>query len=197
MRSGAGASPRRWGRRTAPLLLFLTDPGRTPRPEAIAERLPRGCGVVFRAFDGVDAVRVGRRLKAVARRRGLLLLAGADPALARAIEADGVHLPERLAHRARAIRQARPGWIVTAAAHSRPAMLRAARAGAQAVLVSPVFDSASPSAGRPLTPARFAALARGAPVPIYALGGVDGRTARRLIGTGAAGLAVVGALART
>ena len=140
---------------------------------------------------------MGRRLKAVARRRGLFLLAGADPALARAIGADGVHLPERLAHRARALRRGRPGWVVTAAAHSRASILRAARAGVDAVLVSPVFESLSPSAGRPLTLVRFAALARGAPVPVYALGGVDGRTARRLTGSGAAGLAAVGAVART
>ena len=180
-----------------PRLLFLTDPQRTRRPELIAERLPRGSGVLFRAFDTADAVAVGRRLKAVALRRGLVLLAGADPALARAIGADGVHLPERLAHRAGALRRARPGWLVTAAAHSRPAMLRAARAGADAVLVSPVFESASPSAGRPLTVIRFAALVRGARTPVYALGGIDGRTARRLVASGAIGIAAVGALART
>jgi len=82
---------------------------------------------------------------------------------------------------------------VTAAAHSRPALLRAARAGAQAAVVSPVFESASRSAGRALTPVRFAALLQGAPLPVYALGGVDARTAQRLVGSGACGLAAVGA----
>jgi thiamine-phosphate pyrophosphorylase len=182
--------------RRLPTLLFLTDPERTPQPWLIAERLPRGAGVVFRAFGRPDAVETGLRLKAVARRRGLVLLAGADVALARAIGADGVHLPQRLAHRARALRRARPGWIVTAAAHGLPAILAAARAGASAVLVSPVFESRSPSAGAPLGTVRFAALARGAGVPVYALGGIDGGTARRLIGSGAAGLAAVEALAR-
>jgi thiamine-phosphate pyrophosphorylase len=176
--------------------MFLTDPERTPDPVAGAARLPRGSAVVFRAFGRADAVATGLRLRAVARRRGLVLLAGADPALALAIGADGVHLPERLAHRAGALRRRRAGWIVTAAAHSRPAMLKAARAGALALLVSPVFESRSPSAGRPLTALRFAALARDAPAPVYALGGVDGRTAKRLTGSGAAGIAAVEALTR-
>lgn len=182
--------------RGLPPLLFLTDPNRTPDPELAAARLPRGSAVLFRAFDGHDAVAQGRRLKAVARRRGLVLLAGADPALARAVGADGVHLPERLAYRAGAIRRARPDWLVTAAAHSGRAIRKALRSGAQAVLVSPVFESLSPSAGRPLGALKFAALARQAPGRVYALGGVDARTAPRLIGSGAIGLAAIGALAR-
>jgi thiamine-phosphate pyrophosphorylase len=108
-----------------------------------------------------------------------------------------VHLPERLARRAGAIRRSRPGWLVTAAAHSAPAALRAARAGAMAVLISPVFPSRSPSAGRQLTPLRFAALARTTPAPVYALGGVNEKTAPRLLGSGAVGIAAVGAFART
>ena len=159
--------------------------------------LPRGAGVVFRAFGAADAIALGRRLRAVTRRRGLLLLVGADPALARAIGADGVHLPQRLAHLAGRLRRARPGWIVTAAAHDWPAILRARRSGAQAVLVSPVFESASPSAGRPIGVVRFAALARRAGLPIYALGGIDAITARRLTSTGASGIAAVSAFVRT
>ena len=178
-------------------MLFLTDPQRTPRPDREAQMLPRGAGVVFRAFGATDAIALGRRLRAVTRRRGLVLLVGADPALARAIGADGVHLPQRLAHLAGRLRRGRPGWIVTAAAHDWPAILRARRAGAQAVLVSPVFESASPSAGRPMGVVRFAALARQAGLPTYALGGIDATTARRLTSAGAAGIAAVSALLRT
>jgi len=176
-----------------PALIFVTDPGRTPSPEAIVQTLPRGTGVIFRAFGAADAVEVGRRLKAIAQRRGLVLLAGADEDLARAIGADGVHLPERLAGRAGVVARRRPGWIVTAAAHSPRAVHAAVRAGAHAVLVSPVFASPSPSAGRPLGPTRFAAMARAARIPVIALGGVTAQTAPRLRHSGAAGLAAVDA----
>ncbi len=59
-----------------------------------------------------------------------------------------------------------------------------------------MFKSRSPSAGRPLGPVRFAALARQAGLPVYALGGVKTKNAPRLKGSGAAGLAMVEGLAR-
>jgi thiamine-phosphate pyrophosphorylase len=160
----------------------------------VLRRLPRGAGVVYRAFGDPLAVAKGRRLALSARRRGLMLLVGADAGLAAAIGADGVHLPERAAAKAGAIRRARPSWIVTCAAHSRHAIVRARRSGADAVVVSPVFASASPSAGRPLGPLRLAQIVTGAGLPVYALGGVSAATARRLIRSGAAGMAAVEAL---
>ncbi|TAK34248.1 MAG: thiamine monophosphate synthase, partial [Lysobacteraceae bacterium] len=146
---------------------------------------------VFRAFGAPDAKAQGLRLAAIARRQGLVLLVGADPGLARRIRADGVHLPERLARRAGVIRRGHPGWTVTTAAHSLPAARRALAAGADAVVLSPAFPSHSPSAGRALGPVRLAGWVRAGARPAYALGGVSGRTARRLLGTGVIGMAAV------
>ena len=177
-----------------PRLWFFTDPVRTPDPLAVVARLPRGAGVVYRAFGAADAVDTGRRLAKAAHGRGLMVLAGADPALAAAIGADGVHLPEWSSWRAAGLRRGRPGWIVTSAAHSRAAIIAARRGGADAVFLSTVFDSGSASAGPPLGPLRFAAMAQRAELPVCALGGVNDRTARRLARTGAAGFAAVEAL---
>ena len=167
-----------------PILLVFTDPVRTPDPEALARRLPPDAALVYRSFGAPDAEPMARRLQAIAAARGALLLIGADAGLAARVGADGVHLPERLAATARGmIGRFR---LVTAAAHS----LRAARVvGPDAVVVSPVFASNSPSAGSPMGPVRFAALARAAGRPVYALGGVTNETARRLVSTGAVGLA--------
>jgi thiamine-phosphate pyrophosphorylase len=170
-----------------PALLFFTDPARTPDAEQIAASLPRGSAIVFRAFGAADAVAQGLRLKAVARARGLILLVGADAGLARRIGAGGVHLPERLAGRARRIR--RPGWIVTCAAHSPAAARRARAGGADAAVVSAVFASDSPSARPPIGPVRLALLARRAGLPVYGLGGINDKTARRLLDAGLVGLA--------
>jgi len=149
---------------------------------------------VFRAFGAPDAVAQALRLKAIARARGLTLLIGADARLAAQVGADGVHLPERLAHRARAMR--RPGWLVTSAAHSLTAARRAGAAGCDAAVVSAVFPSASPSAGQAIGPLRVALLARRAGLPVYALGGINDRTARRLKDAGLVGLAAVEGLRR-
>jgi thiamine-phosphate pyrophosphorylase len=182
---------KRGARKALPSLLFFTDPARTLDPEAIARRLPKGAAVVFRAFGAPDAAERGARLAAIARRRGLVLLIGADDALAASVGADGVHLPERLAHRARRLKAAHPGWIFTAAAHSASAARRALAAGADAVVVSAVFPSASPSAGPPMGAIRLAILVRRAGGAVYGLGGIDMKKARLLRDTGLIGLAAV------
>lgn len=182
------------GRKAPPPLLFFTDPRRTLDPARVVERMPRGSGVVFRAFGAPDALARGRVLRRVAHRRGVRFLVGADAALAVALGADGVHLPERLAHRRGLVAALRPRFLVTGAAHDPAAIRRARLAGVDAIVLSPVFPSTSPSAGRPLGVRRFAVWARAAGAPVYALGGVDARRARRLATSGAAGLAVVSAL---
>lgn len=176
-----------------PGLLVVTDPERTPDPVELARSLPRGCGLIYRAFGARHARKTARKLGRVALARRLVLLIGADAVRARGQA--GAHLPERMAHRARRLKASRPGFLVTVAAHSLPAILRARRAGADAVLISPVFDSRSRSAGRPLGPHRFAAMVRAGGLPAYALGGVTTKNAPRLLGAGAAGLAGVEAFA--
>jgi len=133
----------------------------------------------------------GRRLIRIARRRGLCFFVGADAYLAARLGADGVHLPERTAGR-RGLNHALKGrfWL-SAAAHDEPAVRRASAAGVEAVVISPVFESASPSAGRPIGVLTFARLARLAEMPAYALGGVNRKTIRRLKGAGAIGVAAV------
>lgn len=174
-----------------PRLLFVTDPQRTPDPEAIADQLPAGAGVIYRAFGAADALPRARRLRAIAARRGLILLIGANEALAAACEAHGVHLPEADVDSAAALRAAHPDWILTAAAHSLSAARKAAAAGCDAALVSVVFASNSLSAGPPMGAAAFTALVEAAPLPVYALGGVTLRTAVDLAGSGAQGFAMV------
>ena len=156
--------------------------------------LPRGSGVVFRAFGAPDAAALGRALGRQARRRGVLFLVGADRGLAARLGADGVHLPQRLAVRAGTIAALRRRFLVTAAAHDLPAALRAHRAGVDAIVVSAVFASASPTAGAAMGVMRFASLIRRAGAPAYALGGVNAGTVRRLRGSGAVGVAAVGGL---
>ena len=181
---------RRRLRKPLPALLFFTDPQRTPDLAATAERLPRGAAIVYRHFGAADAEAQGRRLLAIARRRGLQLLVGQDTALARRIGADGVHLPERIAHSAPALKRAHPHWLITSAAHSDQAALAS---GADAVVLSVALPSSSPSAssGRAMGPVRLAARVRLAGKPAYALGGVNNKTARRLIDAGLIGLAAV------
>ena len=196
MRSARNLGPSAHGASGWPLLLFFTDPIRAPDPAAVVGGLPRGSAIVYRAFGAADAVRTGRRLAQLAHRRGVLMFVGADPRLAAAVAADGLHLPERLAMRSGVNHALRRRFRLTAAAHGLPAARRARAAGVEAAVISPVFPSRSPSAGRPIGALRFRVLVRAAGLPVYALGGVTPRTAKALKGCGAIGLAAVEALTR-
>jgi thiamine-phosphate pyrophosphorylase len=176
-----------------PTVWFVTDPERTPDPVGIARQLPRGCGIIYRHFGADDAETTAMSLARIARERKQTLLIGADPELAARVGAAGVHLPERMMGEVRRLKARHPRWIVTVAVHAPRAARRAHTAGADAVLLSTVFPSRSPSAGRAVGEVRLAALVRASHVPILALGGVNALTAARLVATSVAGFAAVDA----
>ncbi|MDP6705440.1 MAG: thiamine phosphate synthase [Alphaproteobacteria bacterium] len=178
-----------------PALVLMTDSRRLPDPAPAIMRLPADAMVVFRHYEDPDREAKAAALLVLCRRRRLPLLVAGDWRLAARLGADGVHLPEALAGAAAAIRRRRR-WRVTAAAHSEAALRRAADAGVDAVLLSPVFATRSHPGARTLGPRRFARLVRQVEVPVYALGGVDRATAPRLLGSGAVGIAAIGGLAR-
>lgn len=176
-----------------PPLLFFTDPVRTPRPWETAVRLPVGSGVVYRSFGASDARETALRLREATRSRDGLLLIGLDAGLAEAVEADGLHLPERALSQATALAKAHPGWRITGAVHSAEALAQAA--GLDAAVLSPAFTAGGASADRlPLGVGAFRGLAEAATVPVYALGGIGADNARALLGSGACGIAGVSAI---
>jgi thiamine-phosphate pyrophosphorylase len=187
----------RWRRRVPqqnlPHLILMTDPERLPHPEPIVARLPRGAAIILRHYGMPGRQALARRLAACCRRNGIRLLIADDFRLAVAVRADGVHLPE---HRVRSSGRIwslwrPPGYIITAAAHDRAGLNRASRAGADAVLLSPVFPTTSHPGARVLGPIRFAQLTRHSRLPVYALGGVGGAGARRLVPAQPAGFAAI------
>ena len=172
-------------------LYVLTDPARVPDPLPGAHALPRGATLIHRHFGDAAQKALAGPLAKLARARGFALLIAADPDLAEAVGADGVHAPERLTGEIANWR--REGWIMTAAAHGAEGVAAAEAAGADAALLSPVFTTASPGPGKPLGLKCFSCLARAACLPVIALGGVTGTNAVKLKGSGARGLAVISA----
>ncbi|MBC1182829.1 thiamine phosphate synthase [Brevundimonas sp. WCHBH090558] len=187
-RAAAAVSP---AAAALPAMLFFTDPDRTPRPWKTAARLPAGSAVVYRAFGASDAVETGHRLREATAGRDVKLLVGLDPDLAEAIDADGLHLPERAADQAARIRSDRPGWILTAAWHG----LSPPPKNLDALILSPVFRAGGVSAGKSaLGVTAFEQHVKSVRLPVYALGGVTPENSATLARTGACGLAAVNAI---
>ncbi|MAI12244.1 MAG: hypothetical protein CBD27_11535 [Rhodospirillaceae bacterium TMED167] len=180
-----------------PYLYFMTDSVRTPDPIQIARRLPRGTAVILRHYDTPDRYTLAKDLKRICQDRSLILIIAEDARLADIVAADGLHLPEW------AITQPQPGhrrWsrlnnrILTAAVHSTRALYAAQKMGADAVLASPVFTTASHPNKDATGVFHFARQSSSALVPMIALGGITRVTAPRLIGTACAGIAAIGSL---
>lgn len=187
-RKSCALLPSRW---------LVTDARRLADPLPAIRRLKRGDGVLFRHYELQTAQRLAlaQRIAGLCRRRGLVLVVAGDARLARAVAADGLHLPQALIHRAGAARQVGLP-LVTAAAHDAGAVARAARCGADAVLISPVFATASHPGAAPLGVLRLAALAteaRRRGLQAYALGGITPAGFVRLRQLPLAGYAAVGA----
>ena len=147
--------------------------------------------VVLREKDlGGDAREaLGRELLDVLVPAGGALIVASDLALARRLDAGGVHLAARdeLPDATRG-----PG-VIGRSCHDAGEVLRARSDGCSYITVSPVFGSASkPGYGPALEPAGLAALLSEArDVRAFALGGVGAGNAAECLRAGAHGIAVM------
>jgi thiamine-phosphate pyrophosphorylase len=181
------------GQYALPSLILMTDDERLADPLAAARGLPRGSMVILRARDTVRRGELAGTLRIIAKARDLKLLIAGDPDLAARTGADGIHLPEAEARQAAHWRARHAGWIITASAHSLTAMTAARHANA--VIVAPVFPTASHPGGVILGTSRLRSIAQQSPLPVYALGGIDARNVQNLHGAKLTGIAAIGALA--
>jgi thiamine-phosphate pyrophosphorylase len=174
-----------------PALWLFTDARRLPDPRAAVAALPRGlCGVVLRHDGEPGRAALAHDLARICRIRRLALVVAGDVRLAAAVGA-GVHLrggrwpgPVRIRGR----------WL-TSSAHTPPELRRAAQAGARLAFLAPAFATASHPGAAGLGAARWSRLAGCAGLPVVALGGIDGRTARRLSRQRCRGAGAIAALA--
>jgi len=109
--------------------------------------------------------------------------------VARTCGADGIHLPAGSLPIAAVRKFVGKEWIVGAACHSIEEVIQAGAAGADHVLVAPVFDTASKPGMKPMGLDRFTEICRRSPIPVFALGGITLENARSCIEAGAKGLA--------
>ncbi len=185
----------------APRLIVLSDTTRAPAEVMLARfaalaRAARPRTVLFVLRDygmsGRARLSLGVELRALAT-LGEQSLGIADRAdLALALGARALHLPEGGLGEREARRYLGQGVFLSRACHD---PLRASEPGADAVLLSPIFDARK---GRPAL--GFSALERVAAKratelgpALYALGAVEARNAAACVSAGAAGVAVIGA----
>ena len=175
--ANAARQARKW---TAPLPggFFLTDPARIEDPLAIVRALPPSIGVIIRHFGLPDAVSKTAPIVEACKKDRRMVLVAADPELAAMTGADGIHLPFRLRDQATPYR--RHFGTMTLSVHSAGEVARARPAAADALILSTLFGSQSPTAGTPMGLARLSSIARSSSRPVYAMGGITAANAGRV-----------------
>ncbi|MFM7403125.1 MAG: thiamine phosphate synthase [Erythrobacter sp.] len=159
-----------------PVLWLISDARNDSGLERALLRLPRGSGFIYRHYHLPDAERFARfrTLRRIGRARGHVAILADSALTAREWGADGIYgAPRSLWPR-------RAGLIHLATAHDMAELGLAARLGADAALLSPVFPTRSHPDGRWLGSVRFRLLARQARLPVIALGGMTAARARVL-----------------
>ena len=173
-------SHRRNRRAGFPPLWLFTDRHRLADPRPVVAHLPKGlAGVVLRHDDDPARAALGRDLATLCRTRRLKLVVANDPNLAAALGA-GVHLRGGRRPAGAPVPLLRPGALLTSSAHGAADLRRAARARVDLVFLSPAFATRSHPGASALGPHVWGRLARAAALPVAALGGIDGRSVRRL-----------------
>jgi thiamine-phosphate pyrophosphorylase len=140
-------------------------------------------------------VELGRELRRLTREAGALLIVNDRVDVARAIEADGVHLGQDDLAPAVAREILGPGAIVGGSAGNLDELARCREAGVDYLGVGPMYPTPSkPDAGPPIGPSGLAAIRAATNVPIVGVGGITGANLEPVIRAGAAGVAVIGAV---
>lgn len=162
-------------RQTFAKLWLVSDERNDGVLERALRRLPRGSGFLYRHYHLPDAERMARFLvlARIARARRHVVVLAYSAQTAAEWGAQGSYGAARALYPRRRIMR-------LATAHSLREIGEANRLGADAVLLSPVFPTRSHPTAHPLGPVRFRLLAARARIPVIALGGMTGRSAKRL-----------------
>jgi len=190
-----------------PKVWLISDARNDVRLERLLESLPRGSGFIYRHYHLDAEARRARFdvLARIARRRGHLVILSGNATQARRWRADGSYGAPAKAEVSGRGRAAGKGtrsppsrrfkWHM-ATAHSLREIAAARRAGADAILLSPMFPTRSHPGAKTLGPVRFHLLAARAGLPVIALGGMTAQRARRLKAAGWAAIDGICAEAR-
>lgn len=162
--------------KTLPGLWLISDARNDAGLERALARLPRGSGFIYRHYHRPDPERFARfrALRRIAKARGHIVILAGSALTAREWGADGIY------GNPRSLTPRRAGLIRLATAHGLAELGLAARLGADAVLLSPVFPTRTHPGGAVLGPVRFRLLARHSRLPVIALGGMTAERARTL-----------------
>jgi thiamine-phosphate pyrophosphorylase len=184
-----------------PPLLLITDRRQAllPLTDVVEAALAAGCRWVSmreKDLSEADQVVLAGTLRSIARRHGAFLTLHGDAALARACDADGVHLSagsDPVAGRA----MVGPEKLLGISLHSFSEAKAIDRKVVDYVIAGPAFETPSkPGYGPAIGHKELAEISRAATVAVLAIGGLNAIRAAELLAALPVGIAVMGGVMR-
>lgn len=146
-------------------------------------------------LDARELLKAALELRRLCDRYRARLLINDRLDIAIAARADGVHLPADSFSATQARALLGPAALIGRSTHQGAEVAEALREGADFVVFGPVYQPFSKGGyGDPRGVAGLKAACRSAPIPVFALGGITPERVREIAATGAAGVAVIGAV---
>jgi thiamine-phosphate pyrophosphorylase len=137
---------------------------------------------------------LGKKLRTVTSEFGANLIINGDSALALALGADGVHLPQDGLPADVARGLLGPDKLIGVSTHSHAEAAEAVERGADFITFGPVYDTPSKAQyGAPVGVEELRVVCADAGVPVFALGGVKASKIEEVVFAGATGVAMISA----
>jgi thiamine-phosphate pyrophosphorylase len=184
-----------------PPLLVVTDRQQTRMPlaDVVRAALSAGCRWVSmreKDLSQDDQIALASTLLPIARRYGARLTVHGQPDLAEACGSDGVHLPAG-ADAVQARKMLGREKLIGASLHTVTEAEAIDPATVDYAIAGPAFETPSkPGYGPEIGRKGLAEIARAAPVPVLAIGGLNATRAAEVLAVGPTGIAVMGSIMR-
>ena len=180
-----------------PYLFLITDSIRLSKPKEILKYLKKDMGIIYRNNQKKDALSKTKKFLKKCKERKVKFFFAGSICQASSLRITNIHIPENLLRMPTKaglhLRRINKKLLVTASAHSYPAIVRASQLGVSAILLSPVFKTESNFRKNNLGIIRFSMLTNKSSSPIVALGGVNKQNVKKLYFTNASGVAALNA----
>lgn len=194
------ALPTRIGRLRLPVLCYVATTSTVKDgdlTQAVTDAVEGGATMVMLREPGMPAgklVELARSLKTITRGKALLVIHDRVD-VAQAVEADGVQLAEDGLPTRAARGLIGKYTVLGRSAEDHATALDATREGAEWVLAGPIFKSASQPSEKPTGAKLISAIVEDSDIPVFAIGGITVEKVSEVVKAGAAGVAVLSAIA--
>jgi len=167
---------------------------RTGFLETIEDRLKNGIKLVqlrAKTLNPQQLKTLFLEVKEINQAYDSILLINSSPNFAENIGAQGVHLSSSELMKAQCLPKS---LICAASCHSKQEITTATKLGVDFIVISPVLKTTSHPESTPLDWGKFSDLCKAAPIPAFALGGMEQKHLPRAIESGAQGIASIRSL---